>query len=114
MKKIMGRNKKMVLAALLAGVMSLGWLGGAAEAAEKGGTAMKSAETKADRQIKASAKAITAVRHLFLFMIRSPHPDDFKFPSKKLRSLFRLIPSSISNSSVSFCMIIISDCFFIC
>ena len=52
MKKIMGRNKKMVLAALLAGVMSLGWLGGAAEAADKGGREMKSAETKADRQIK--------------------------------------------------------------
>ncbi|WP_026760822.1 alpha/beta hydrolase [Selenomonas ruminantium] len=58
LKKII-KNKKMVLAALVAGVMSFGLMGNGAQAADKGGAGMKSAEVKSDRMIKAEKLQLT-------------------------------------------------------
>ena len=54
-----GLKQKKVLAAVLAGVMSVGFWGSAAYAAEKGAVKMQSAEVKADRQIKAEKLQLT-------------------------------------------------------
>ncbi len=58
MKRII-KNKKMVLAALVAGVMSFGIMGNGAQAADKGAVGMKSAEVKSDRMIKAEKLQLT-------------------------------------------------------
>ncbi len=57
--KFAGLKQKKVLAAVLAGVMSAGLWGSAAYAAEKGAVKMKSAEVKADRQIKVEKLQLT-------------------------------------------------------
>jgi fermentation-respiration switch protein FrsA (DUF1100 family) len=54
-----GLKQKKVLAAVLAGVMSVGFWARAAYAAEKGAVKMQSAEVKADRQIKAEKLQLT-------------------------------------------------------
>ena len=54
-----GLKQKKVLAAVLAGVMSVGFWGSAAYAAEKGAVKMQSAEVKVDRQIKAEKLQLT-------------------------------------------------------
>ncbi len=56
MKKMISKK---VLAAVLAGVMSLGFGGSAAYAADKGAVKMQSAEVKADRQIKVEHLKLT-------------------------------------------------------
>ena len=53
------KSKKMVLAALMAGVMSFGLMGNGVQAADKGATGMKSAEVKSDRMIKAEKLQLT-------------------------------------------------------
>ena len=58
MKKLMGK-KKMLLAAVLAGLMSCSFMGNGAEAADKGVAGMKSAEVKSDRMIKAEKLQLT-------------------------------------------------------
>lgn len=58
LKKII-KNKKMVLAALVAGVMSFGFMGNGVQAADKGVAGMKSAEVKSDRMIKAEKLQLT-------------------------------------------------------
>lgn len=58
MKPVEKKQKK-VLAAVLAGVMSLGFWGSAAYAADKGAVKMQSAEVKADRQIKVEQLKLT-------------------------------------------------------
>ena len=58
MKKLMGK-KKMLLAAVLAGLMSCSFMGNGAEAADKGVADMKSAEVKSDRMIKAEKLQLT-------------------------------------------------------
>ena len=59
MLKKIGKNKKMVLAALVAGVMSFGLMGNGVQAADKGVAGMKSAEVKSDRMIKAEKLQLT-------------------------------------------------------
>ena len=56
MKKMISKK---ALAAVLAGVMSLGFWGSAAYAADKGAVKMQSAEVKADRQIKVEHLKLT-------------------------------------------------------
>ena len=58
LKKII-KSKKMVLAALMAGVMSFGLMGNGVQAADKGAAGMKSAEVKSDRMIKAEKLQLT-------------------------------------------------------
>ena len=58
MKPVEKKQKK-VLAAVLAGVMSLSFWGSAAYAADKGAVKMQSAEVKADRQIKVEQLKLT-------------------------------------------------------
>ena len=53
------KSKKMVLAALMAGVMSFGLMGNGVQAADKGAAGMKSAEVKSDRMIKAEKLNLT-------------------------------------------------------
>ena len=53
------KNKKMVLAAMMAGVMSFGLMGNGVQAADKGAAGMKSAEVKSDRMIKAEKLQLT-------------------------------------------------------
>ena len=53
------KSKKMVLAALMAGVMSFGLMGNGVQAADKGAAGMKSAEVKSDRMIKAEKLQLT-------------------------------------------------------
>ena len=53
------KNRKMVLAALMAGVMSFGLMGDGVQAADKGAAGMKSAEVKSDRMIKAEKLQLT-------------------------------------------------------
>ena len=57
--KLAVKKQKKVLAAVLAGVMSLGGWGSAAYAADKGAVKMQSAEVKADRQIKVEQLKLT-------------------------------------------------------
>ena len=59
MMKPVEKKQKKVLAAVLAGVMSLGFWGSAAYAADKGAVKMQSAEVKADRQIKVEHLKLT-------------------------------------------------------
>ena len=59
MMKPVEKKQKKVLAAVLAGVMSLGFWGSAAYAADKGAVKMQSAEVKADRQIKVEQLKLT-------------------------------------------------------
>ncbi|WP_303842516.1 alpha/beta hydrolase, partial [Selenomonas ruminantium] len=59
MMKPVEKKQKKVLAAVLAGVMSLGFGGSAAYAADKGAVKMQSAEVKADRQIKVEHLKLT-------------------------------------------------------
>ena len=58
LKKII-KSKKMVLAAMMAGVMSFGLMGNGVQAADKGAAGMKSAEVKSDRMIKAEKLQLT-------------------------------------------------------
>ena len=58
LKKII-KSKKMVLAALMAGVMSFGLMGNGVQAADKGAAGMKSAEVKSERMIKAEKLQLT-------------------------------------------------------
>ena len=53
------KSKKMVLAAMMAGVMSFGLMGNGVQAADKGAAGMKSAEVKSDRMIKAEKLQLT-------------------------------------------------------
>ena len=59
MKILMGKKQKMLLMAVMAGMMSFGLMGDGAEAADKGAAGMKSAEVKSDRMIKAEKLQLT-------------------------------------------------------
>ena len=59
MKILMGKKQKMLLTAVMAGMMSFGLMGDGAEAADKGAAGMKSAEVKSDRMIKAEKLQLT-------------------------------------------------------
>ncbi|SHL09848.1 hypothetical protein SAMN05216582_14414 [Selenomonas ruminantium] len=59
MKILMGKKQKMLLAAVMAGMMSFGLMGDGAEAADKGAAGMKSAEVKSDRMIKVEKLQLT-------------------------------------------------------
>ncbi|SDP62202.1 alpha/beta hydrolase [Selenomonas ruminantium] len=59
MKILMGKKQKMLLAAVMAGMMSFGLMGDGAEAADTGAAGMKSAEVKSDRMIKAEKLQLT-------------------------------------------------------
>lgn len=59
MKILMGKKQKLLLAAVMAGVISFGLMGNGVQAADKGAAGMKSAEVKSDRMIKVEKLQLT-------------------------------------------------------